>query len=83
MWNGNELIATTTHMKTGYIRRNGAASSDQATITTHFLRHGDLLTLALLMDDPVYLTEPYILTRSYNLTHQPGCHRRPALHLGR
>src|SRR2546425_856923 len=24
MWNGNELIATTTHLKTGYIRRNGA-----------------------------------------------------------
>ena len=51
VWNGNELIATTTHIKTGYIRRNGAPSSDQATITTHFLRHGDLLTVALLMDD--------------------------------
>ena len=25
VWNGNELIATTTHLKTGYIRRNGAA----------------------------------------------------------
>jgi hypothetical protein len=36
---------------------NGAASSDQATITTPS-RHGDLLTLTLLMDDPVYLTEP-------------------------
>src|SRR5580698_2773558 len=56
------------HVQTGYIRRNGAASSDQATITTHFLRHGDMMTLALLIEDPVYLTEPYILTRSYNLT---------------
>jgi hypothetical protein len=71
VWNGNELIATTTHLKTGYIRRNGAASSDQATITTHFRRHGELLTLTLLMDDPVYLTEPYILTRSYNLSANP------------
>jgi hypothetical protein len=71
VWNGNELIATTTHIKTGYIRRNGAASSDQATITTHFLRHGDLLTVALFMEDPVYLTEPYILTRSYNLSTNP------------
>ena len=26
VWNGNELIATTTHLETGYIRRNGAAS---------------------------------------------------------
>jgi hypothetical protein len=71
VWNGDELIATTTHIKTGYIRRNGAASSDQATITTHFLRHGDMLTLALEMNDPIYLTEPYILTRSYMLTAVP------------
>jgi hypothetical protein len=71
VWNGNELISTTTHLKTGYIRRNGAPSSDQATITIHFRRHGDLLTLALFMVDPVYLTEPYILTRSYNLSERP------------
>ena len=71
VWNGNELIATTTHLKTGYMRRNGAASSDQATITTHFRRHGDLLTLTLFMVDPVYLTEPYIITRSYNLSANP------------
>ena len=71
MWNGDELVATTTHIKSGYIRRNGAASSDQATITTHFLRHGDLMTLALEMEDPIYLTEPYILTRSYILTAVP------------
>lgn len=70
-WHGDELIATTTHLKTGYMRRNGAPSSDQATITTHFLRHGDILTLALFMDDPVYLTEPYIITRSYNLSSNP------------
>jgi len=71
VWNGSELIATTTHIKTGYIRRNGAPSSDQATITTHFLRHGDMLTLILFMEDPVYLTEPYILSRSYNLSTNP------------
>jgi hypothetical protein len=71
VWNGNELIATTTHLKTGYIRRNGAPNSDQATITIHFRRHGDLLTLTLIMVDPVYLTEPYIVTRSYNLTARP------------
>ena len=71
VWNGNELIATTTHLKTGYIRRNGAPSSDEATIVTHFRRHGDLLTVALFMNDPVYLTEPYVLTRSYNLATNP------------
>jgi hypothetical protein len=72
VWNGNELIATTTHIKTGYIRRNGAPSSDEAVITTHFRRHGDMLTVAMFMDDPVYLTEPYVLTRAYNLSQTPG-----------
>lgn len=70
-WNGNILTAYTTHIKTGYMRRNGAASSDQATITTTFFRHGDMLTLALVMEDPIYLTEPYILTRSYMLSETP------------
>ena len=79
-WNGDVLTAYTTHIKTGYIRRNGAASSDQATITTTFLRHGDMLTLALVMEDPIYLTEPYILTRSYMSTPTPGCRRGSALH---
>jgi hypothetical protein len=70
-WNGDTLTAYTTHIKTGYMRRNGAASSDEATITTTFLRHGDMMTLTLVMEDPVYLTEPYILTRSYMLTPTP------------
>jgi hypothetical protein len=70
-WNGDVLTAYTTHIKTGYIRRNGAASSDEATITTTFIRHGDMLTVALVMEDPVYLTEPYILTRSYMSTATP------------
>jgi hypothetical protein len=58
-------------MKVGYVRRNGAAISDKATMTTHFRRHGDLLTIVAIMDDPVYLTEPYILTRSYQLSQNP------------
>jgi hypothetical protein len=69
-WDGDTLTAVTTHMKTGYIRRNGGPISDQATITTHFLRHGDMLTLALVLEDPVYLSEPYFITRSYLLTPQ-------------
>ena len=28
-------------MLTGYLRRNGAMTSDQATMITHFIRHGD------------------------------------------
>ena len=65
VWEGDVLTAYTTHMLTGYLRRNGAMTSDQATITTHFIRHGDLLTLAAEVEDPVYLTEPYYITRTF------------------
>jgi len=70
-WEGDVLTAYTTHIKSAYLRRNGAASSDQATITTHFRRHGNVLTVTMFMVDPVYLTEPYIITRSYNLSTNP------------
>src|ERR1051326_8170389 len=65
VWEGDILTATTTHMLTGYLRRNGAMTSDQATMITHFIRHGDLLTLTSQMDDPVYLSEPYYISRTF------------------
>ena len=68
VWDGDVLTATTTHMLSGYLRRNGAMTSDQATMITHFIRHGDILTLAAEIVDPVYLTEPYYITRSLVLT---------------
>ncbi len=53
------LTTYTTHFKAGYIRLNGAPSSDQATMTAHFMRHGDVLTVSAHIDDPVYLTDPW------------------------
>ena len=70
-WEGNTLVAHTTHMKAGYIRRNGVPSSDLATLTTRFFRHGDLLTVLAVIDDPIYLEEPLILSKSYRLTATP------------
>jgi hypothetical protein len=70
-WEGNELVSYTTHMKAGYIRRNGAPHSDQATLTMHFLRHDDRLTLAAELDDPIYLTEPLYWTRTFQRTTNP------------
>jgi hypothetical protein len=67
-WDGDTLVTYTTHMPAGYIRRNGSPSSDQATMTLHFFRHGDYLTVSGLIDDPVYLSEPYMLSRSYQLS---------------
>ena len=65
VWNGNVLTSTTTHMLTGYLRRNGVMTSDQATMTVHYIVHGDMLTLASSMEDPVYLAEPYYITRTF------------------
>ena len=59
-------------MKYGVIQRNGVPASTKATMTEHFIRHGDQLTLVTIVDDPVYLEEPFVRTshwvRSSNIT---------------
>ncbi len=66
-WEGNSLTITTTHLKVGYVRRNGVPRSDLATLTEHFTRHGDLLTLLSVVQDPVYLTEPLVRTSTWKI----------------
>ena len=66
-WEGDMLTVTVTHLKEGYIRRNGMPRSDQATVTEHWMRHGDFLTVVTIVNDPVYLTEPFIRTTDYEL----------------
>ena len=66
-WDGDMLTVTVTHLKEGYIRRNGMPRSDKATVTEHWLRHGDFLTVVTIVNDPVYLTEPFIRTTDYQL----------------
>ena len=64
-WEGGTLTVETTHLKAGYIRRNGVIHSDLATMTEHFIRHGDHLTIVTLDRDPVYFTEPFIRTTDF------------------
>ncbi len=67
-WEGDMLTIKTTHLKEGYLRRNGLPRSDQATLVEHWMRHGgDILTVATIVTDPVYLTEPFIRTTDYEL----------------
>jgi hypothetical protein len=66
-WQGDILRTYTTHMKQGYIRRNGVPSSDQATLTMHIVRHGDILTITGAVDDPANLTEPYVVSKNFQL----------------
>ena len=70
VWNGNMLTITTTHLKAYYIRRNGIPASDKRTATEHWVRHGDILTVVTIIDDPVFLTEK--LVRSQSWAWDPG-----------
>jgi hypothetical protein len=62
---GNRLVVTTTHMKYGVIQRNGVPASTKSTMTEHFLRHGDALTLVTIVYDPVYLEMPFVRTSGW------------------
>lgn len=66
-WEGDMLTVTVTHLKEGYVRRNGVPRSDLATVTEHWMRHGNWLTIVTIVNDPVYLSEPFIRTTDYEL----------------
>jgi hypothetical protein len=70
-WEGNTLVAYTTHMKAGFLRKNGPPMSDRATMTSRFFRHGDVLTVLVILDDPIYLAEPHIVSKSFLLSVAP------------
>jgi hypothetical protein len=66
-WDGDMLTVTVTHLKESYIRRNGIPRSEKATVTEHWIRHGDWLTVMTIVNDPAYLTEPFVRTTDYQL----------------
>jgi hypothetical protein len=66
-WDGPVLVVRTTHLKAGWMRRNGLALSDRATMEERFIRHGDFLTHVYMISDPVYLTEPLVKTNGFRL----------------
>ena len=74
-WEGDMLTVETTHLKPAYVRRNGLARSEKATVREHFIRNGDILTIVTIVNDPVYLTEPYIKSRNFQL--DPGYRMTP------
>lgn len=65
VWNGNMLTVTTTHLKAGWIRRNGVPASDKATVTEYIVRHGAYLTVFRIVNDPIYLDEPFIASSTW------------------
>jgi hypothetical protein len=69
-WEGQYLVAKTTHLKSSYIRRSGVVVSDRATLVDRFHRHGDVLMHVSVVSDPVYLSDEYIHTN--NFRYQPN-----------
>ncbi len=74
-WEADMLKVTTTHLKEGWVRRNGLPRSDRATLIEYFIRHAELFTLVTDVEDPVYLTEPFIRTSNWILNL--GSYLRP------
>ena len=74
-WEGDMLKVTTTHLKEGWVRRNGLPRSDKATLTEYFIRNENYLTLVTVVEDPVYLTEPLVRTSDWVL--DPGVQLSP------
>ena len=67
-WQGNTFIVTTTHIKTGWIQRNGVAHSDGAIMTEYFIRHQNQMLVVTYIDDPIYLDEPFVRTTNFTLS---------------
>jgi hypothetical protein len=64
-YDGDMLVVETTHLKQGWIRRNGIPMSDRATMTEYFVRFGDMFTRLMILMDPVNLTEPLVKSEEF------------------
>ncbi len=64
-WLGSMLKVTVTHIKAGYLQRNGAPHSDQAVTTEYWQRNGSMLLLTSIIEDPIYYEEPVVKTTNW------------------
>jgi hypothetical protein len=67
---GGDLKVTTTNLSGGWLRRNGAPYSDQATVTEYFDRfaapNGDeWLVVTTIVSDPRYLQTDFITSSHF------------------
>jgi hypothetical protein len=69
---GGTLKVVTTHMRPGYLRKNGVPYSGNATMTEYYDRtredNGDSwLIVTTIVDDPQYLQQPFITSTHFKL----------------
>jgi len=65
-----QLKVVTTHLRPGYVRRNGVPYGPNATLTEYFVRLVDnggqeYLVVTTMLDDPTYFQPPYIKTYEF------------------
>ena len=64
------LTVTTTHMRPGYLRRNGVPYSADATVTEHFdlapyPGGGQILIVTTVVEDPRFLQRPFVVSSHF------------------
>ncbi len=66
---GGSLKVVTTHMRPGYLRKNGVPYSENAVLTEYFDRHSDYgsewFTVTTIVNDPKYLTDEFITSTHF------------------
>jgi hypothetical protein len=67
---GGSLKVVTTHMRSGYLRKNGVPYSANAVLTEYYSRthepNGDSwLIVTTIVDDPMYLNQPFITSTHF------------------
>lgn len=67
-WQGDRLVVTTTHLKAGWMRRNGLALSDQAHMVEYFIPQDDTETMLhiYMVEDPVYLDNVFFKSNGFS-----------------
>ena len=67
---GGSLKVTTTHLKAGYLRKNGVPYSENTNLVEYYdlvnERNGDaLMVVTIVVTDPMYLREPFIISSHF------------------
>lgn len=67
---GGRLKVVTTHMRPGYLRKNGVPYSDQAVVTEYFNvmtdpNGGEWFVVTTIVSDPVYLLRDYVTSSNF------------------
>lgn len=70
-WEGGALVAHIGQFQQSYLVRNGVPNSDLASVTLYVMRHGDMLSVTGMFEDPIYLTEPYAVSQVYKQSTEP------------